>query len=117
MPIHLFKGMANIQLRNRKQAYKDLQTALNYFPTQVFILNNLASMSAMMNDNKQAISHIKNSLEIFPRYETGLFNLAKAYYKNQEYSKAYVALLCCNRNKYYDEFMDKMIKVIDEPSD
>ncbi len=120
IPIHLFKGMANVQLKNNNQAYKDLQTALGYFPTQVFILNNLASMSAMMGDNEKAISYIKQSLSIYPYYETGLFNLSKAYFKNKEFTKAYIALLSCNqdsRNKRYDDYLIKITKIIDEPTD
>jgi len=119
LPIHIYRGVANMQLRKGKQAYEDFQIALGYFPTQIAILNNLASVSSMMGNSKKAISYFKQSLEIFPHYETSLFNLSKAYYRNNEYSKAYIALLNCNSNNTlsdYENFRKTLKKRINNNS-
>ena len=111
MPIHLYKGVSNMKLRNGKHAYEDFQIALRYFPTQITILNNLASLSSLMGDNKKAVSYFNQSLEIFPHYETSLFNLSKAYYRNKEYSKAYVTFLNCDPKKAKDNYIDFVIEL------
>ena len=93
MPIHLYKGVAQMRLKNNKAAYKDFQTALKYFPTQISILNNLGTVSSIMKDYKKAEMYFKQATKLFPQYDTGLLNLVKAYYKSQEYEKSYLALL------------------------
>ncbi len=106
-PLHLYKGVANMQLGNGNQALKDFETALGYFPTHICTLNNLGIISSEMNDNKKSISYFKQSLAIYPHYETSLFNMVNAYYRNKQYEEAYLTLLNCNsknKNPEYDNY-------------
>jgi len=96
MPIHLHRGVANVKLNHREEAFEDFKIALNNFPTQIAVLNNLAIVSAEMNNLDNAIMYFKQALEIFPNYEISSFNLVKAYYKNKEYEEGYIALLNCS---------------------
>jgi len=96
MPIHLHRGVANVKLNNRKEAFEDFKIALNNFPTQIAVLNNLAIVSAEMNNLDNSIMYFKKALEIYPNYKMSSFNLVKAYYKNKEYEEAYIALLNCS---------------------
>jgi tetratricopeptide (TPR) repeat protein len=111
IPIHNYRGLANMKLKKHKQALADFERALGYSPTQVSILKNLAIASSITGNNKMAISYLKQSLEIFPHYEAGLFNLSKVYYLEKEYSQAYVTLLKCNQNisnADYKAFMESL---------
>ncbi len=106
-PLHLYKGVANMQLGNGNQALKDFQTAIGYFPTHISTLNNLGIISSEMNDSKKSISYFKQSLAIYPHYETSLFNMVNAYYRNKQYKEAYITLLNCNsknKNPEYDNY-------------
>lgn len=93
MPIHLYKGVANMKMNKHKIAYEDFHIALKYFPTQISILNNLGTVSSILKDYKKAESYFKQSSELFPQYGVSLLNLAKTYYQNKDYEKAYLALL------------------------
>jgi len=118
MPIHNYKGIANLKLKRHKQASKDFLIALGYFPTQITILNNLGTISSMSGDYKTAIKYFKQSTELFPQYNVSLLNLAKTYHKNNEHEKAYIALLNChskNTRADYKEFMRKLKKRINKP--
>ncbi len=111
IPIHNYRGLANMKLKNHKQALADFEVALGYSPTQVTILKNLAIASSITGNSKMAISYFKQSLELFPHYEAGLFNLSKVYYLKKEYQKAYITLLKCNQHKTntdYKSFMEKL---------
>jgi len=116
MPIHNYRGLANMKLKKPKQALADFKLALKYSPYQVSVLKNLAVASSVMGDNKMAIGYLKQSLEIFPYYEAGLYNLSKVYYLEKNYSKAYLSLLRCRHNNLktdYDSFMKEIKKRID----
>ena len=93
MPIHLYKGVAKMKLKKNKEAYKEFQIALKYFPTQISILNNLGTVSSILGDNEKAEMYFKQATELFPQYDVSLLNLVKIYYKNKEYKKSYLALL------------------------
>ena len=102
-PIHLHKGEADLNLKNYKQAKKDLEIAFRYAPNNISVLNNLAIVSAEMNNPKAAIDYLDYGLAIYPKYEASLFNKVNVYYREKDYVNAYVALLSCNtRNKRGD---------------
>jgi len=119
MPIHIYKGIANIQLQNYRQAKEDLLIALDYFPTQIAVLSNLAIVSSEMNDSKKAISYLEQSLALHPNYETSLYNMINVYYRDKDYEKAYITLLNCNSKKpnaKYPDYMKALKMRIDAPA-
>lgn len=116
MPFHIYKGMANMRMKKYNQADKDLQTALKYFPNHIAVLNNLAIVSAERNNTKKAISYLEKSLDLYPSYEDGLYNLVNFYYRDKDYQKAYVTLLSCNTQKphrYHSGYMKELKSKID----
>ena len=116
MPIHLYKGVANMKLKKHKVAYKDFQIALKYFPTQISILNNLGTVSSILGDYKKAELYFKHATELFPQYEVSLLNLAKTYYSNNEFEKAYLTLLnysTKNTRADFENFKKEVKKRID----
>ncbi|MCF6171595.1 MAG: O-antigen ligase family protein [Bacteroidales bacterium] len=111
LPIPIYKGIANMRMQNYRQAYADLQLALKYFPTQIAVLSNLAIVSAELNNSKQALVYLNRSLELFPHYEPSLYNKINVYYKEKEYTNAYITLLNCNTKKP-DEDYEKYMKFL-----
>jgi hypothetical protein len=43
------------------------------------------------------------SIELLPRYETGLINLSKVYYFKEDVEKAYQTILACDRQSNNQE--------------
>ncbi len=118
MPIHIYKGIANIRMGKYKQANKDLLTALGYFPTQIAVLSNLAIVSAELNDSKKAKSYLEQSLDLYPHYEASLYNLINVYYRDKDYENAYLALLELDTRKRaakYGDYKKTLIQLIDQP--
>ena len=106
-PIHLYKGVANIQLKNPRQAFEDFRLAHKYFPAHVDALNNMALISSTMNRHKNAIYYYSLAIKVYPNYKIGLFNLVREYYKINDYKSAYITFLKCNSNNNepdYEEF-------------
>lgn len=117
MPILNYRGVANLRMKKYKQADKDLQLALTYFPNHIGVLSNLAIVSAEMNNSEKAIKYLERSLELYPNYEDALYNMVKIYYKNKDYQKAYLTLLKCNTqtvHRYHDGYMGTLINMIDK---
>jgi tetratricopeptide (TPR) repeat protein len=93
MPVHMYKGVANMKLNRYRLALKDFHIALKHFPTQISILNNLGTVSSILGEDENAEKYFTQATELFPQYEVGWLNLAKTYFKDKEYEKAYIALL------------------------
>ncbi len=119
MPIHIYKGIANLRMGKYKQSREDLLTALDYFPTQIAVLSNLAIVSAELNDSKKAISYLEQSLDLYPHYEASLYNMINVYYLDKDYENAYLTLLECNNSKkasQYNDYMKVLKQLINQPN-
>ena len=117
VPIHNYKGMANINMKKYKQANEDLQIALGYFPTHIAVLSNLAIVSAELNQNEKAKAYLMQSLKLYPNYDPGLYNLINFYYREKDYSQAYLTLLQCNtknRRSNYNDYSRILKGLIDK---
>ena len=115
VPIKMFRALAQMKLNNLQQAYADLQSAYNDFPTQVAVLNNLGIVAAQLHKNTVAVAYFKRSLYLFPHYEKTLANLVIAYYQQKKYEEAYLTLLNQDTrkpNKQYNNFEKGLKKLI-----
>jgi tetratricopeptide (TPR) repeat protein len=119
MPIHTYKGMANINMKKYKQANQDLQIALGYFPDQIAVLSNLAIVSAELNQSEKAKSYLEQSLKLYPNYDPSLYNLINVYYREKDYQQAYLTLMHCNtkdRRSNYNDYLRILKNLIDKPA-
>lgn len=108
MPIHVYRGIANLRMENFNQADKDLQTALGYFPSNISVLSNLAIVSAELGNSEMAIYYLKQSLNLYPNYETSIYNLVNVYYRDKDYQKAYLTLLRGNTQTLHRDHLKYM---------
>ena len=111
-PIHMHRGIANLNLKKYKQAEIDLNKAMEYNATNIAVYNNLAIIASTNNDSSLAIYYLNEGLSIYPRFETSLFNKATAYGRAQDFEKAYVAILSCDTRNYSKEKYYKMIEFL-----
>ncbi len=107
-PIILYRGVGNIQLGNLKQALIDFKIAHNHFPTHISALNNLGIVSANLDDSKMAFYYFNKALEIYPNYQTSLFNIINANYLIKDYESAYITLMKCDPKSSSSKYKDYM---------
>ncbi len=114
-PIHHYKGEANIKLNKKKQAYKDFQNSVKYFPGHISSLNNLAIMAYELGMEEDAFYYLDQTLDIFPKHQDALYNKSLAYYKSKDYINSYIVYLSCynqpgKEEKY--EMLERSLKMI-----
>jgi len=92
-PLLRHRGTSYLLLKQNDKAIKDLLKALDDHPYNVSTINNIAAYFAQQEDYSKAVHYYKNTLLFYPNYEFGIKNLARAYYLNKEYTKAYLTIL------------------------
>ena len=111
IPIHLYRGKANLQLKKIGDALNDFKIAYNYHPTLITSTNNLGSVYSMMGQHEKAITLLNSSLAVFPHRETTIINLAYVYFSAGNYTKAYTTLLCCSTDSKNPDITRLMKKI------
>lgn len=94
-PIHIYKGVSKLKLKNIEGALSDFKEAYQYHPYSPAVINNLGYAFTQIGDYKKAISLFKESLDVFPKNEDVIINLANVYYLDKNYTEAYNTLLLC----------------------
>jgi tetratricopeptide (TPR) repeat protein len=95
-PIHIYKGVSKLKLKNMQGALNDFEEAYQYHPYSPAVINNLGYAYTQVGEYKKAISLFKESLDIFPKNEDVLINLTNVYYFDKNYAEAYNTLLLCD---------------------
>ncbi len=96
-PVINYHGMAYfLSEKEMQKALACFQKAHRQHPTHIRVLNNIGTVYAQLGEYGPAIRHFQNALELFPHFENGLINLAKAHYMKQDFVMAYRALLACD---------------------
>ena len=96
-PVVMYRGLGSFHSdRDYKEALRFFDIAHRQHPTSVSVLNNMGTVYGQIGDTERSIEYFEKSLEIFPHYEFGLINLAKAYYVNKDYEMAYKTVLKCD---------------------
>ncbi|MEZ5082790.1 MAG: O-antigen ligase family protein [Bacteroidales bacterium] len=96
-PVVMYRGLGSFHSdRDFKEALRFFEIAHKQHPTSVTVLNNMGAAAGQSGDIEATIKYHQKSLEIYPHYEFGLLNLAKAYYLKEDYETAYKVILSCN---------------------
>lgn len=97
LPAITYKGLAQVHFEKDYQgALASFHKAYHRHPNHIRILNNLGSVYGITGNYEKSATYFTKTLHIFPHYEIGLLNLTKAYYKQENYIKAYQTILCCD---------------------
>jgi O-antigen ligase len=75
MPLSGYKGLANFSLGHIEKAREDFRKALQAHPNHIYVLNNLGTCSALLNDYRRAIEYYNRSLAISPGFKQAQNNL------------------------------------------
>jgi len=87
-PIHWYRGIANFSKGNYKSAFKDFQTAYDYHPNHLHVLNNLGTCFELNKDHENAIFFYKKALAISPVFYESAINLGAVYFNSRSYELA-----------------------------
>ena len=75
MPLSGCKGLANFSLGHIEKAREDFHNALQAHPNHIYVLNNLGTCFALLNDYQRAIEYYNGSLAISPGFKQAQNNL------------------------------------------
>lgn len=95
-PVSMYSGITKFQQGKFENALSYFKKSYLQHPTNISVMNNIGSVYGQMGILDSSIVYHQKSLEIFPHYEFGLINLAKAYYLDKDYKNAYQTILSCD---------------------
>jgi len=78
-PLEWYKGLANFNLSNYKDANINFSEAYIINPFHIHVLNNLATCKAMEKEYNKALILYEKSLEIAPSFEDAAYNICGIY--------------------------------------
>ena len=97
LPVINYTGLAYFQWdKDKEKALECFVKANRQHPNQIMVINNIGSIYGAMGNYDQSAAYYRQTLQIFPHYEFGLLNLARAYYLDKKYDLAYQAILSCD---------------------
>jgi O-antigen ligase len=102
-PIGFYEGYAKYKLKAYSDAKNIFMRSYRSHPNNQMITNNLGSVYGEIQMFDSAIYFFNRSIDLLPRYETGLINLSKAYYFEKDIEKSYQAILACDRQSNNQE--------------
>jgi O-antigen ligase len=89
MPLEWYIGVAQFSMDDIKRATVSFQKALVLTPTNIHVLNNVASCFEKEGAHEDAEKYYLKALEISPGFEESLLNLCAVYFNKKEKGKAF----------------------------
>jgi hypothetical protein len=116
-PLLWYRGVANFSLDSMDTAFRDFQSAYQDNPNHVHVLNNLATMYEMKGNHQEAIKLYSRAIEISPKFEDAIINLAAVQYNLGHTSEAYETIrkIDNNNNPKYLQYLDAIQKKLGTP--
>lgn len=95
-PVSLYQGLGRYNQGQFREALPYFLRAYQHHPTSISVMNNIGSTYAQLKQYDSAMIYYKKTIVIFSHYEFGLVNIAKTYYVQGDYEKAYNYILSCD---------------------
>ena len=96
VPLDWYKGVALFALGNLQDALFVFESAYNFAPYNIHVLNNLASTYEKNGFHDKAINFYLKALAISPEFEESILNLSAVYFNIKEYEKAFETINKCS---------------------
>ena len=88
IPLSWYEGIAHYLQNDFQSAEEPFARAYSINPYNFNVVNNYASTLVQLENYQAAVPLYLEALEINPRFEEGMFNLAFSYFKSGEYTAA-----------------------------
>ena len=92
-PLLWYRGVANFNLKNYKEAFKDFKAAYDVNPNHIHVLNNLATSYEIIGNREKAKEFYNKAININPTFKESRVNLAALFYNEKEYFSALSTIL------------------------
>ena len=118
-PLLWYRGVANFNLKNYKEAFKDFKAAYDVNPNHIHVLNNLATSYEIIGNREKAKEFYNKAININPTFKESRVNLAALFYNEKEYFSALSTILQSKvevywkrkeKNDSYDFFLKTIFK-------
>ena len=104
MPLEVRSSIAYKELKDYKNALKEILQAKSYNPNSAMIYNNMGTIYTEMKEYNKAIENYLKALKLAPKMDITLKNLAINYFNTGNYSATIEAL-----NKVEDKEQDSTL--------
>lgn len=95
-PVAMYTGVAKYSKGEYRDALTYFEKSYQQHPTNVSVMNNLGCVYDVIQVPDSSIVYYSKTLEIFPHYEIGQLNLAKAFYFKKDFENSYKTILLCD---------------------
>lgn len=92
VPIAFYEGLAQFNQGNNTLALDCFTQAYQVHPNNIHVINNLASLNQLLNQNVETVKYYKQALAIAPKYLDGALNLASIYFNTNHVNQSYTVL-------------------------
>ncbi len=99
-PVALFRATAQVRMNRLDLALQDFGQALKAHPYNMVVLSNLGTAYQKTGRPERAAELFNKVLEISPRHEHTLLNLAAVYFEMGKFSEAYRTIQRCDPNTW-----------------
>ena len=112
-PILWYKGLAYFNLNKHEEAYECFKNSLKYNPNHIYVINDLATSSSLLQKPENSVDLYKTALKIAPNFTDALYNITTLYHRQQEMDSAfkYFSKIECESNSTrYSQYFNIMAK-------
>ena len=118
-PLLWYRGVANFNLNNYKEAFKDFKAAYDVNPNHIHVLNNLATSYELIGNREKAKEFYIKAINVNPTFKESRVNLAALLYNEKKYFSALSTILQSKveiywkrkeKNDSYDFFLKTIFK-------
>lgn len=99
-PLALLRATAQVRMNRLDLALQEFQQALKAHPYNLVVLSNMGTAYQKSGQPEKALELFHKVLEISPRHEHTLLNLAAVYFEMGKFSEAYQAIQRCDPNTW-----------------
>jgi O-antigen ligase len=92
-PLMWYKGEAEYLLGNIQTALSNFITAHKISPYHLHVMNNLGTCYELAGEHENAISIYNKAINLYPKFNDTIVNLAIVYYNLEQYEMAYNTIM------------------------
>jgi len=108
LPVCWFEGVAHYRSGDKDLAEKCFLRALKMTPFEVRVLNDYSAVQYRLGRQVEAISTLRNTLDIDPFFDDARFNLGAIYYLTGQIDSARRQIKMCRESQKKTDFLEEL---------
>ncbi|MBD77355.1 MAG: hypothetical protein CL840_00275 [Crocinitomicaceae bacterium] len=114
MPVSWYGGIFHMELGRLKKAHDYFLKAYHYHPTQIHVLNNLATTYGQLGQLDSAILYYQKAICINPVFDDPRINLSAVYFNLGDLDMAWNEISLVSTNTSHDQYNHVVMAILSE---